>query len=734
MHKSKSLMLVIFCLFILLNMSMILKVDNCKAASTEIWVDNDQKVPDLANGTLGNPYRYIQDAINAAEDGDIIKVLPGGYPEDLIIDKSITITNDNRPETIIQSDSTNSYMIDITADSVSLEGFTIIDLITTSHRKAVIHISPEAKNVRIIDNYINRSVAGYGIWIEGTGGDQNAVIKNNTLNSTRGINVVESNANTIFGNTVSNKTGFQALRLFSSHLNRIEKNNFYSYTHGIYSHNSSDTIIISNEIYDNSNKGIALSTTCKRVTIENNNITNNTNYGIELNAPDSTVTNNWIYKNSIGVLLAANSCTVTGCTISSSSIYGVYSQSRYGLIYNNTFVNNLGKYLAYEEGNNQWDNGVIGNYWDDFYGADPNDKNNTIPYSSTNVPECYKYKKGGLVDNYPKGIYNSPPWISDPSPCNLAEGVSKTPSLSVHVIDPDPVPYKNRLDVEFYYVLNDEGFFIDEDTNVESDTNASVKFSSTVKGKNAVYSYAGLGYDYIGIWYVVVKDEYTTNKSADWYFTTLKTPIDNKKPEIDITYPKTAEMSELVMFNGSSSYDPDGDITFYRWSFGDGTSATNELSPTHRYLTTGPHNVILVVIDDQGASNIHNVTVQVEPSTNDPPYALASVPLTGKTNQLLTLDASSSYDPDEEDSGMLNYTWDFGDGTNSSGVKVTHKYSSTGSYTVTLTVRDTHENEDVNYFVVTISNPKDDETPGFELVIALLAIVIVLTITRKRKK
>jgi parallel beta-helix repeat protein len=726
--------LVIFCLFALLNVGILLTVDECKAASTEIWVDNDQKVPDLADGTLGNPYRYIQDAIDAAEDGDIIKVLPGGYPEDLIIDKSVTITNDDKPNTIIQSDSTNSYMIDITADSVSLEGFTIIDLITTSHRKAVIHISPETKNVRLIDNYINRSVAGYGIWIEGTGGDQNAVIKNNTLNSTRGINIVDSNANTIFGNTVANKTGFQALRLFSSHLNRVEKNNFHSYTHGIYSHNSSDTVILSNEIHNNSNRGISLSTTCKRVTIENNNVTNNTNYGIELRAHDSTVDNNWVYGNSIGILLAANSCTITGCTISSSSVYGIYAQGSNSLIYNNTFVNNIGKYLAYEEGNNQWDTGTMGNYWDDFYGADPNDLNNTIPYDSTNVPECYKYKKGGLVDNYPLGIYNSPPWIYDPSPCTLAEGVSKTPSLSVHVLDPDPIPYKDRLDVEFYYVLNDEGFLIDVDSDVPSDSNASVKFSSTVKGKNAVYSYAGLGYDYIGIWYVVVKDDYTTNKSKDWYFSTLKTPIDNKKPEINITYPKTAEMSELVMFDGSNSYDPDGNITFYRWSFGDGTSVTNEISPTHRYLTTGPHNVLMVAIDDQGASNIHNVTVQVEPSKNDPPNALASVPTTGKINQLLTLDASSSYDPDEEDSGMLNYTWDFGDGTNSSGVKVTHKYLSTGSYTVTLTVRDTRQNEDVNYFVITISKSDDDGTPGFELVIALLAILIVLTITRKRRK
>ncbi len=48
-------------------------------------------------------------------------------------------------------------------------------------------------------------------------------------------------------------------------------------------------------------------------------------------------------------------------------------------------------------------------------------------------------------------------------------------------------------------------------------------------------------------------------------------------------------------------------------------------------------------------------------------------------------DASASYDPD----GTIDsYTWDFGDGSTATGVRADHKYSSSGTFTVELTVGD----------------------------------------------
>ena len=123
--------------------------EQIKAAGIDIYVDDDQRYPHDADGSLYNPFKYIQDAIDAADDGDTIKVLAGIYPEELIIDKSVTITSEDKKNTIIFSGLQNAYLIDIVADSVSLEHFTIQHQTTTSHRKAVVDIASEVIEARI---------------------------------------------------------------------------------------------------------------------------------------------------------------------------------------------------------------------------------------------------------------------------------------------------------------------------------------------------------------------------------------------------------------------------------------------------------------------------------------------------------------------------------------------------------------------------------------------------------
>jgi len=68
-----------------------------------------------------------------------------------------------------------------------------------------------------------------------------------------------------------------------------------------------------------------------------------------------------------------------------------------------------------------------------------------------------------------------------------------------------------------------------------------------------------------------------------------------------------------------------------------------------------------------------------------PPVAIISAPDTALTNQTVTFDASQSYDPNGT---ILNYTWDFGDGTTGYGKVVNHSYTKPGNYTITLTILD----------------------------------------------
>ena len=71
-----------------------------------------------------------------------------------------------------------------------------------------------------------------------------------------------------------------------------------------------------------------------------------------------------------------------------------------------------------------------------------------------------------------------------------------------------------------------------------------------------------------------------------------------------------------IAFDGSGSYDPDGDtITSYSWTFGDGSSATGELVE-HTYADPGTYTITLVVNDgtDDSELNSFDLFVALNPA------------------------------------------------------------------------------------------------------------------------
>ncbi len=67
---------------------------------------------------------------------------------------------------------------------------------------------------------------------------------------------------------------------------------------------------------------------------------------------------------------------------------------------------------------------------------------------------------------------------------------------------------------------------------------------------------------------------------------------------------------EDVTFNGTKSFDLDGTITSYRWSFGDGTTGNGSIA-THIYHSNGTYPVILQVIDDQGRNGTSRTNITI---------------------------------------------------------------------------------------------------------------------------
>jgi len=173
---------------------------------------------------------------------------------------------------------------------------------------------------------------------------------------------------------------------------------------------------------------------------------------------------------------------------------------------------------------------------------------------------------------------------------------------------------------------------------------------------------------------------------------TVTVTAPNQPPTASFTY----SCNGLTCSFTSTSSDPDGTITAYNWTFGDGTSSTAQ-NPTHSYAATGSYTVALTVTDNQGATGSTSQTVTVT-RPNQPPTAS----FTYSCNGLNCAFTSTSTDPDGT---IVSYNWTFGDGTSATAQNPSHSYAAAGSYTVALTVTDNQGATGSTSQTVTVTQP-----------------------------
>ncbi len=136
-----------------------------------------------------------------------------------------------------------------------------------------------------------------------------------------------------------------------------------------------------------------------------------------------------------------------------------------------------------------------------------------------------------------------------------------------------------------------------------------------------------------------------------------------------------------VSFNaGTSTHDPHFSITSYSWNFGDGSPLGSGVSPSHSYSHSGNFIVTLTVHDSHGGSSTVSHVIGV---ADRRPSASFTAP-SGTVGRSVSFTGHGS-DPDE---GIASYRWSFGDGSSGSGQHVRHTFRHSGTFHVTLTVRD----------------------------------------------
>ena len=168
----------------------------------------------------------------------------------------------------------------------------------------------------------------------------------------------------------------------------------------------------------------------------------------------------------------------------------------------------------------------------------------------------------------------------------------------------------------------------------------------------------------------------------------------NKPPVASFTYTCTGL---TCSFDGSASYDPDGSIAYYLWSWGTGGFYAS--TDVHSFPAPGTYSVTLTVRDGAGKEASHTANVTVT-GANQPPVASFTFACSSLDCRF---NGSGSSDPD----GTLadpGFTWNFGDGATMSSSYVQHIYAAAGTYTVTLTVTDSNNATATQTKTVTVSN------------------------------
>lgn len=238
MNKKRMFFTFVFICFLFL---LSLKSGVCSTIASDQIIVDDDNIQGPWEGTMDNPYRTIQSALNSSTNGSYIYVFNGSYDENLIISKNITIVGEDKDNTIIQGYNFSDTILLNDKGDTTIACFTIKNTGSNSGIKIL------SNNNNIVYNNILGNERG--IYVRH--GDNNNISRNNiSSNNLYGIHIYHGEDSKIYDNILlSNR---YACRIQSSYDNTIFYNYFSKNDYGIYfCCGATDNIAYYNTFVDN---------------------------------------------------------------------------------------------------------------------------------------------------------------------------------------------------------------------------------------------------------------------------------------------------------------------------------------------------------------------------------------------------------------------------------------------------------------------------------------------------